>query len=422
MPSTEEELPEFGSPRVARLQLMILAALLALQINAILDMPMPPDRLAASLVAVIALAALQAWHFRGRARCSLWMRLGVLAAEILVTYLPLVALGVAWPGMGGFLVASVLIEVPGRAAWALLTAVLMSLFGVVMLLGLGARNTYNITVASLAVGLTIFGVCRLTFMIRRLDDMRTEVAQLAVIRERLRFARDLHDLLGYSLAAITLRAELARRLIKSGDSARASDELRDVIDVARQAVAEVRHVADGYRNISLAQEAAAAAALLASTKVSAHVHLNCGVLPDKIDRVLAMVLRELITNILRHSKARNCWIRTEQVGGHITLSVANDGAPRTAATHRDGGGLENLAWRLEAVGGTLRATVRGDGRFRVLVQIANNTDAAVGAGRPRPAGCKLPRARRRPDVFIEGSHECCESCSPRMSPWSAGRW
>jgi two-component system, NarL family, sensor histidine kinase DesK len=385
MPSTEEALPGDGSPGVARLQLMILAALLVVQINAILAVPMPPDRLAASLAAVIALAALQAWHFRGRARCSLWLRLGVLAAEVLVTYLPLVALGAAWPGMGGFLAASVLLEVPGRVAWALFTAVIASLFGAAMLVGLGIRNASNITVASLAVGLTIFGVCRLASMIRRLHDMCTEVTQLAVVRERLRFARDLHDLLGCSLAAITLRTELTRRLISS-DPATASDELRDVVDIARRAVAEVRQVADGYRNISLAQEVAAAAALLASANVSARVQMNCGVLPNKVDNVLAMVLRELTTNVLRHSRARNCWITSEQADEHVTLSVANDGVPRAAATHRDGGGLENLAWRLEAVGGTLSATARGDGRFRVLVEIAMNTEAAVGATRPRPAG------------------------------------
>jgi two-component system sensor histidine kinase DesK len=386
MPSTEEALPGDGSPGVARLRLMILAALLAVQISAILAVPMPPDRLAASLAAVIALAALQACHFRGRARCSPWLRLGVLAAEVLVTYLPLVALGAAWPGMGGFLTASVLLEVPGRAAWALFTAVIVSLFGAVMLLGLGARDACNITVASLAVGLTIFSVCRLASMIRRLHEMRTEVAQLAAVRERLRFARDLHDLLGYSLAAITLRTEVTRRLIGS-DPATASDELREVVDIARQAVAEVRQVADGYRNISLAQEVAAAAALLASANVSARVQMNCGILPNKVDSVLAMVLRELITNILRHSKARNCWITSEQADEHVTLSVANDGVPRAAATHRDGGGLENLAWRLEAVGGTLSATVRGDGRFRVLAEIAIDTQAAVCARRPRPAGC-----------------------------------
>jgi len=372
-------------PGVARLRLMILAALLAVQISAILAVPMPPGRLATSLAAVSALAVLQARHFRGTTPYPLWLRLGVLAAEVLATYLPLLAVGVAWPGMGGFLAASVLLVVPGRAAWALFTAVVVSLFAAAMTLGLGVRNADNMTVASLAVGLTIFGVCRLTSVIRHVHGMHTEVAQLAVVRERLRFARDLHDLLGYSLAAITLKAELTRRLMSS-DPATARDELRDVVDIARQAVAEVRQVADGYRNISLAQEVAAAASLLASANVAARVEMNCGILPDKVDSVLAMVLRELITNILRHSSARNCWITGEQADEHLTLSVVNDGRPLAAATHRDGGGLENLAARLEAVGGTLSVTVHGDGRFRVLVEIAIQADAAVSARRHR-TGC-----------------------------------
>ena len=378
MPDAEQAQRADGFPEVARLRLMILAVLLAVQISAILYAPMPPRRLAASLTAVITLALLQACHFREAARCPPWLRLGVLAVEGLATYLPLLAVGAAWPGMGGFLAASVLIVVPGRAAWALFIGVIGSLFVAATTLGLGVDNAANVAVASLTVGLTIFGICRLTAVIRRVHGMLTETARLAVVRERMRFARDLHDLLGYSLAAITLRAELARRLIKS-DPATASDELGDVVAMARQTVAEVRQVADGYRNISLAQEVAAATSLLASADVAARVDTNCGVLPNRVDSVLAMILRELTTNILRHSSARNCWITAEQGDEHVTLSVANDGVPRAAATHRDGGGLENLAFRLEAVGGTLSASVRGDGRFHVLAAIAVKADVVVGA-------------------------------------------
>ncbi|MFF5056777.1 sensor histidine kinase [Micromonospora sp. NPDC000663] len=419
IPSAEEAQHEDVAPGVARLRLVILGVLLAVQISAILAVPMPPQRVAVSLGAVAVLAVLQARHLAVTAPSPPWLRLGMLAVEGLATYLPMLTVGAAWPGAGGFLAASVLLVVPGRAAWALFTAVIVSVFAVAMTAGSGFWLAENTTVASLAIGLTMFATCRLTRMVRHVQGMHTEAIQLAVIRERMRFARDLHDLLGYSLAAITLRAELAGRLMKS-DPATAGGELRDVAAMARQAVAEVRQVADGYRNISLAREVAAVASLFASANVTAQVEVNCAVLPDKVDSVLAMLLRELTTNILRHSSARNCWIAVDQTDQHITLSVVNDGVPRTASTYRDGGGLENLAFRLQAVGGTLSASVGDDGRFHVLAEIAVNADAVVDARSPR-IDRTSSSVRRTPTMSIEGSCACCGSCSPRMSPWSAGR-
>ncbi|WP_433550354.1 sensor histidine kinase [Micromonospora zamorensis] len=420
MPSAEEAQREETVPGVARLRLVILGVLLAVQISAILIAPMPSQGVAVSLVVVTTLAVLQTRHIRVTAPGPPWPRMGLLAAEGLATYLPMLAVDAVWPGTGGFLAASVLLVIPGRAAWALFTAIVVSTFAAAVTIGPGVRYAGAIAIASMAVGLTIYGMCRLNVMIRQVQGRHTEAVQLAVVRERMRFARDLHDLLGYSLAAITLRAELAGRLTKS-DPGTASDEMRDVVAMARQAAAEVRQVADGYRNISLAQEVAAVASLFASANVTARVEVNCGVLPDKVDSVLAMLLRELTTNILRHSSARNCWITVEQSDEHVTLSVANDGVPRTATTYRDGGGLENLAFRLQAVGGTLSASVCTDGRFHVLAEVAVKADAILGP-RTHRIGCSSSSARRVPTASIEGSCACCGSCSPRTSPWSAGRW
>ncbi|MET7427113.1 histidine kinase [Dactylosporangium sp. NPDC005555] len=380
--STAETQPENGLPGVARVRPMILVVLLTVQITAILALPMPPGQLAAALAAVTTLAVLQVRHFRGTARRSRWLTPGFLAAEGLATYLPLLAMGAVWPGMGGLFAASLLLVVCGPAGWALFAAVIASLFAAAMALHLGVYDASNAAVASAADALIIFGAFRLASVLRHAQGARTEAAQLAVVRERVRFARDLHDLLSYSLTAITLRAELTRRLVSS-DPATASDELRDVVDIARHAVAEVRQVADGYRNLSLAHEVAGAASLLASADIAAHVDMNCGVLPDKVDNVLAMVLRELITNVLRHSSAQNCWITVEQGDDQVTMSLANDGVPRATATHRAGGGLENLASRLEIIDGALNATVRGDRRFCVCVEIAIKADELVGARHQR---------------------------------------
>jgi two-component system, NarL family, sensor histidine kinase DesK len=202
---------------------------------------------------------------------------------------------------------------------------------------------------------------------RYVQAKRGELAQLAIINERMRFSRDLHDLLGYSLSAITLKAELTRRLVGS-NAPRARDELAEILDIARQALADVRIVASGYRNISLAKEASSVTALLAAAGIATRVEITCGALDEKIDTVLATVLREAITNMLRHSTARNCAIEAGVTENQVRLLISNDGVPRSARSGRPGGGLENLTTRITAIGGHLTAHARTDGWFDVLAE------------------------------------------------------
>jgi two-component system, NarL family, sensor histidine kinase DesK len=214
----------------------------------------------------------------------------------------------------------------------------------------------------------VYGLSRLTVMVSSLNATRAELAQLAVIKERMRFARDLHDLLGYSLSAITLKAELTRRLVGSNPS-RARDEVAELLDIARQALADVRLVASGYRNMSLSKEAASAASLLCTIGVRTDVEINCGALEAAVDTALATTLREAVTNMLRHSTVQNCTITADATSDMVRLHVINDGVPPSAASKRDGGGLENLAMRLEAVGGQLVVS-RHDNVFDILATVA----------------------------------------------------
>ena len=116
-----------------------------------------------------------------------------------------------------------------------------------------------------------------------------------------------------------------------------------MIDLARQAAVDVRLIASGYGRISLAREAASAASLLSASCITPQVAIDCGVLDDNVDAVLAIVLREAVTNVLRHSAARNCVIAASQENTTITLLVTNDGVPAPRRQAR--AGTDCVTWR-----------------------------------------------------------------------------
>jgi two-component system sensor histidine kinase DesK len=384
----------YGGQRLARgILLTVLCGFLAVQLIDLLASPIPSHgtALAVDIFSICVVFILQLFiSAAGSEGWSRQRRLGMLLAQGLITYLPLLILGRQWAGMTGFLAGSILLLIPGVRAWLLFSAVIASMLVGPLILGLGAYSVAYLTVASLDIGLIVFGLSRLNLVIRYVHATRAERAQLAVVRERMRFARDLHDLLGYSLSAITLKAELTRRLVAANPE-RARDELAEVLDIARQALADVRLVASGYRNMSLSKEAASVTSLLATAGIAGRVDIDCESLDEATDTVLATVLREAVTNLLRHSAARNCAIEAALTGDEVRLRVTNDGVPQTAGSHRDGGGLENLALRLEAVGGTLAAGVSRDGRFEVLATVPG--PAAPGRRSPAPADRLIRKER-----------------------------
>jgi two-component system sensor histidine kinase DesK len=313
-----------------------------------------------------------------------------------LTYLPVVAFGVTWPGMAGFLAGSILMLRPARNAWILFTVVTVSMFAAPLVLGMSVRDAIYMMIASLCGGLTVFALYQLRLAAKRAHGESTEVAQLTTARERERFARDLHDILGYSLSAITLKAELTRKLVAS-DPALAQDELTEVVELARQAAVDVRLVANGYSSVSLTKEAASAASLLTAACITPKVTIDCGVLDDKIDAVLALVLREAVTNVLRHSSAQNCAIEASQDDTMVTLTVINDGVPPAAKPSAGGHGLRNLAWRLEAIGGELNTEGVSDDRFSLSAtvpahEVPPSAGGATGRAAGRAAGGRAGRA------------------------------
>jgi two-component system sensor histidine kinase DesK len=314
--------------------------------------PLHPLEFCCTIASATAVTALALGTCSPGAECRpAWQRHVILLAQAAATYLPLLAFGIMWTGMASFLSGSALLLAPRWKAWALFALIFLGTSVAAVAARQGA-NGIAAAIGSPALGVVVFGLSRLDQLVRHAHAARAEVAQLAALKERARFAVDLHDLLGYSLSAIALKAEFSRRVMDTKPD-QAERELADVIDFARQAVADVRQVADGYRAMSFAAEARSAASLLAAAQIAADIEMDYGLIDSKVDTVLATVLREAVTNLLRHSTAQTCRVAARQASGSITLLVANDGAPQSGLTYRDGGGLENLAARLETVGGTL---------------------------------------------------------------------
>ena len=194
-------------------------------------------------------------------------------------------------------------------------------------------------------------------LIRQLQQARAEVARLAAAEERLRMARDLHDLAGHSLATITLKAELARKLLRV-DLDRSEQQILDLEHVSREALADIREAVSGYRRATLAVEAASAHTALEAAGIALDLDpslaARSGTLDPDAESVLAWCLREAVTNVVRHSGARRCRVRLieARVDGEpsLTLEVLDDGpAGPGGDCGAAGNGLSGLRERLLAV-------------------------------------------------------------------------
>jgi two-component system, NarL family, sensor histidine kinase DesK len=212
-------------------------------------------------------------------------------------------------------------------------------------------------------------------LVNKLRETRAELARMAVADERLRIARDLHDLLGHSLSLITLKAELAGRVLDA-DPERAAREIADLESVARRSLGEVRAAVTSYRQPSLAAELAAARHMLAAAGMDCQVHAPAPItLPPAVDALLAWTVREGCTNVVRHSGARNVTITVSVTADDVNAEIADDGvgpawdaAPRPG--EHQGSGLSGLTERARTAGAEI-STGEGPGGkgFRLLVRV-----------------------------------------------------
>lgn len=240
------------------------------------------------------------------------------------------------------------------------------------------HNLGNAIVQGLSVtiiGFTVFSAIAVRRTNRALVAARHELARLAVADERSRIARDLHDTLGHSLSVITLKSELAGRLVDE-DPARAKAEMADVERVARESLAAVRETIGGFRQPSLAAELAGARTALAAAGIEGRVEPAPEGIPPAADAVLGWAVREGVTNVVRHGRSRTATIRVDVTDRTAAVDIQNDRVPgdrgdrsspgvETAA----GSGLDGLRERVAIVGGEVEAGPLAEGGFRLRVSV-----------------------------------------------------
>jgi two-component system, NarL family, sensor histidine kinase DesK len=197
----------------------------------------------------------------------------------------------------------------------------------------------------------------------KLFQAQEDVEQMATLAERERISRDLHDLLGHTLSVIALKSELASRIANT-DPQRAAEEIRDVERVSRDALSEVRAAVEGYRSLGFSGELRNTARALESVGVTFEAALADVKMPARIEGVIALALRECITNIVRHAHARTCHVSLTVEDNAVVLRVRDDGA---GGRLKEGHGLAGMRERVAAVRGNV--SLDGSRGMTVMVSV-----------------------------------------------------
>jgi two-component system, NarL family, sensor histidine kinase DesK len=325
--------------------LTIVAAFCTIYVTLVPNWPSSPRYAHVGLAALAALAAAACILFGGNGAASLWIFVSSAA---------------------GLLVAN--------HRWAVRVVVAVSACYVVFCYTSHVRMTDFLSnlLPVTFLGLVMIGLRRQLQLTNELQRAREEVAQLAASEERVRLARDMHDLTGQSLSVITLKSELATRLLSrlpdSPERDRVREEVEEVAAVSRQTLHDIREAISGYRRPTLAVEVITARAALVSAGIAVEddpgILLASGTFDPDAEAALAWCLREAVTNVVRHSGAKHCRISLTSHRGSFTLMVSDDGrghagpaGPQAAAA---GTGLRGMSERLSAAGGSLE--LRPDAR------------------------------------------------------------
>lgn len=276
--------------------------------------------------------------------CYVIFAAGVWRPFLLAVMAALVVAALPFAHDDAFFLAAVVVSFAAshlrRYAAVLVSATAVASVVVPWVMGYGAGWIQAITIVFTA--LTVIGYGEIVAANVALVEARAEVARLASEGERARIARDLHDLLGHSLTAITVKSDLARRL----DGSAARREIAEVEQLSRQALADVRAAVSGYRDVTLAGELARGLELLRASGVEAEVPTAIGALTGDRQELFGWAVREGVTNVVRHARATRCVVTVSANG----VEIYDDGI---GGTQSFGSGLAGLRERAAALGGTV---------------------------------------------------------------------
>ncbi|WP_251019566.1 sensor histidine kinase [Streptomyces sp. ISL-11] len=307
--------------------------------------------------------------------------LTALGALMVMALVLSMTLGAAWLVLFVYVCVGVGAVLPFRFARVLIPVVT----GALVLVGVGTPDSDELlpvlVIPSMLGGFAMVGVRQMARTTRALREARATVAHLAANEERLRLARDLHDLLGHSLSLITLKSELAGRMLPDRPD-QAAQQVADIERVSRQALVDVREAVSGFRRPTLDAELAGARTALAAAGIAADldraaVATPVADLPPDEEGALAWALREAVTNVVRHSGARRCEVALAESGDELCLTVTDNGRGPEGP---HGNGLTGLAERLALADGRLETGPgpRGGFRLRAWVPLSRPVPAEDG--------------------------------------------
>ena len=338
---------------------------LVFQVFPLLDLVGTPRPLAARLVIAVALIAFTGAYLSVLGRFA--RPTGVRPDFVVVVVLALAlsaGLGTSYAGLWIYVSAAAAASLPHRLVWPVTGAA--TLASLVVIVSWQDWTSLFLPVLCPLTAATLWGTRHLIVVNAELREAREELARNAVAEERLRFARDLHDVMGRNLSAIAVKSQLAAELARRGRDG-AADEMDGVGSLAESSLREVREVVRGYRATDLASELAGARSVLRSAGVATTVtgEDDVAAVPAPVQELLGWVVRESVTNVLRHSSAGRCDIGLTTDHEGTTLTVRDDGAGAPATW---GNGLTGLSERLTAGGGRLQAGL-ADGGFVVRAEV-----------------------------------------------------
>ncbi|HEY1991308.1 MAG TPA: sensor histidine kinase [Gammaproteobacteria bacterium] len=240
-----------------------------------------------------------------------------------------------------------------NALMLILAGFVIEAIGMYFMPGLGYAHSLWFWVPTVLIG-GIIGAANAWFADdkakrRVISQSQEEIRRLATTAERERIARDLHDILGHTLTLITVKAELAARLLER-DAAAAANEVRELERISREALRQVREAVGGYRSGGLTGELVNARVALDAARVQLIRDIDGTGCPPSHDELLALVLREAVTNIVRHASARNCWVELRCHDKLVKMVIRDDGR---GGGLREGNGLRGMRERLSALEGNL---------------------------------------------------------------------